>query len=164
MFLVLSFPHSVFFTKGIIRCRYGLPNVYRFIHPTQASLMFFQTRWNLLHIYMCVIHITHTTCNTYYIYMYVCICMCMYVCIYVCFCFSVAKSSPTLCNPMDCSTLSYPVLHNVLEFALPLCVCMCVYIRKWQPTPVFLPGESHGQRSLAGYSPEDLKSWTQFIN
>ena len=25
--------------------------------------------------------------------------------------------------------------------------------RKWQPTPVFLPGESHGQRNLAGYSP-----------
>ena len=24
---------------------------------------------------------------------------------------------------------------------------------KWQPTPAFLPGESHGQRSLAGYSP-----------
>ena len=24
--------------------------------------------------------------------------------------------------------------------------------RKWQPTPVFLPGESHGQRSLLGYS------------
>ena len=24
--------------------------------------------------------------------------------------------------------------------------------RKWQHTPVFLPGESHGQRSLAGYS------------
>ena len=24
--------------------------------------------------------------------------------------------------------------------------------RKWQPTPVFLPGESYGQRSLAGYS------------
>ena len=24
--------------------------------------------------------------------------------------------------------------------------------RKWQPTPVFLPGESHGQRSLGGYS------------
>ena len=26
-----------------------------------------------------------------------------------------------------------------------------------QPTPVFLPGESHGQRSLAGYSPWDHK-------
>ena len=25
--------------------------------------------------------------------------------------------------------------------------------REWQPTPVSLPGESHGQRSLAGYSP-----------
>ena len=25
--------------------------------------------------------------------------------------------------------------------------------RKWQSTPVFLPGKSHGQRSLAGYSP-----------
>ena len=31
--------------------------------------------------------------------------------------------------------------------------------KKWQPTPVFLPGESHGQRNLVGYSPwghEDL--------
>ena len=26
--------------------------------------------------------------------------------------------------------------------------------RAWQPTPVFLPGESHGQRSLVGYSPQ----------
>ena len=25
--------------------------------------------------------------------------------------------------------------------------------RKWQPTPVFLPGESHGQWSLLAYSP-----------
>ena len=25
--------------------------------------------------------------------------------------------------------------------------------REWQPTPVFLPGESHGQRRLMGYSP-----------
>ena len=25
--------------------------------------------------------------------------------------------------------------------------------RNWQPTPVFVPGEFHGQRSLAGYSP-----------
>ena len=25
--------------------------------------------------------------------------------------------------------------------------------RKWQPTPVFLPGESHGWRALVGYSP-----------
>ena len=36
--------------------------------------------------------------------------------------------------------------------------------RAWQPTPVFLPGESHGQRSLAGYSPwgrkeSDTSEW-----
>ena len=29
--------------------------------------------------------------------------------------------------------------------------------RKWQPTPVFLPRKSHGQRSLAGYSPWGCK-------
>ena len=29
--------------------------------------------------------------------------------------------------------------------------------REWQPTPIFLPGESHGQRSLAGYSPRNCK-------
>ena len=28
---------------------------------------------------------------------------------------------------------------------------------KWWPTPVLLPGESHGQRSLVGYSPWDRK-------
>ena len=33
--------------------------------------------------------------------------------------------------------------------------------RKWQPTPVFLPGESCRQRSLAGYSPRGHKSWTR---
>ena len=29
--------------------------------------------------------------------------------------------------------------------------------RAWQPTPVFFPGESHGQRSLAGYNPKYCK-------
>ena len=29
--------------------------------------------------------------------------------------------------------------------------------RQGQPTPVFLPGESHGQRSLVGYSPRGRK-------
>ena len=29
--------------------------------------------------------------------------------------------------------------------------------RKWQPTPVFLPGESHGQKSLASYRPGSCK-------
>ena len=37
---------------------------------------------------------------------------------------------------------NYPVIfhsYNIL-----------IWRRKWQPTPVFLPGESHGQRSLMG--------------
>ena len=29
--------------------------------------------------------------------------------------------------------------------------------RKWQPTPMFLPGESHGWRRLVGYSPRGRK-------
>ena len=58
-------------------------------------------------------------------------------------------------------SLTKLVLFNTYFFfffiQLWVCVCVCVYIyiywrRKWQPTPVFLPGEFHGQRSLAGYS------------
>ena len=33
--------------------------------------------------------------------------------------------------------------------------------RKWQTTPVFLPGKFHGQRSLTGYSPWVAKSQTR---
>ena len=40
--------------------------------------------------------------------------------------------------------------------------------RAWQPTPVFLPGEPHGHRSLAGCSPRgrsepDTTEWLHFI-
>ena len=31
---------------------------------------------------------------------------------------------------------------------------------KWQSTPVFLPGESHEQRNVAGYCHRVSKSWT----
>ena len=39
--------------------------------------------------------------------------------------------------------------------------------RKWHPTPVLLPGKSHGQRSLIGYSPwgreeSDTTEWLHF--
>ena len=33
--------------------------------------------------------------------------------------------------------------------------------KKWVPTPVFLPGEFHGQRSLAGYSPWGCRVGTE---
>ena len=33
---------------------------------------------------------------------------------------------------------------------------ICVQ-REWQPTPVFLPGESHGEKSLEGHNPRGFK-------
>ena len=49
-----------------------------------------------------------------------------------------------------------------LKTAFPL-----YWRRKWQPTLVFLPGESHGQRSLESYSPRgckesDTTEWLHF--
>ena len=40
---------------------------------------------------------------------------------------------------------------NYLPITSFLIYSLNCWRRKWQPTPVFLPGESHGQRSLAGY-------------
>ena len=44
-----------------------------------------------------------------------------------------------------------------------------VWRRKWQPTPVFFPGKSHGWRSLVGYSAwgrkeSDTTEWLQFTH
>ena len=146
-------------------------------------------------------------------------------------CCSVAQSCLTLCNPVDCSTPGFPVLHYLPEFAQlmsiesvmpsnhlilsrPLLLLLSIFPRirvfsselafcirwpkyqrfifsispskeysglmsfrivslyqeiqrrKWQPTPVFLPGESYGQRSLMGYSPWVAKEsdMTQQLN
>ena len=46
-----------------------------------------------------------------YIHMSI-LCMCVYVC-----CCSVAKLCPTLCDPVDCSTLESSVLHDLLELS-----------------------------------------------
>ena len=57
------------------------------------------------------------------------------------------------------------LLHKVLRGSLYFVCLQCrrprfnswvgkiPWRRKWQSTPVFLPGKSHGQRSLAAYSP-----------
>ena len=72
----------------------------------------------------------------------------------------------------------FPSLHNVAEglpwwlsSKEPACqyrrcrfnpwVGKVSWRRKWQPAPVFLPGESHGQRSLAGYSSGVAESQTR---
>ena len=38
------------------------------------------------------------------------------------------------------------------DWATSLSFCSSFWRRKWHPTPVFLPGESHGQRGLVGCS------------
>ena len=48
--------------------------------------------------------------------------------------------------------------HMSILDALTECACSCDVtvvnlIIAWQPTPIFLSGESHGQKSLVGYSP-----------
>ena len=42
---------------------------------------------------------------------------------------------------------------NAVDMGLIPWVAEIPWRRKWQPTPVFLPGESHGLRGLDGYSP-----------
>ena len=37
------------------------------------------------------------------------------------------------------------------------CIGKIPWRRAWQPTPIFLPEESHGQKSLSSYSPWDCK-------
>ena len=44
-------------------------------------------------------------------------------------------------------------LPAMQETAFNLWVRKILWRREWLPSPVFLPGEFHGQRSLAGYSP-----------
>ena len=59
------------------------------------------------------------------------------------FCGTVGKNLPA--NAGDARDRFYPWVRNI------------PWKRKWQPTPVFLPGKSHGWRRLAGKSPWCLK-------
>ena len=85
------------------------------------------------------------------------------------------QQSPVRAHSLQRSVVSHaPCSHNLCSLGFsgdpsgkgPTCQCRrhtgsrfdpCVrkirWRRAWQLTPVFLPGESHGQRSLAGYSP-----------
>ena len=48
------------------------------------------------------------------------------------------------------TALSLPAMQETLVRSL---VLEDPLRKEWQPTPVFFPGEFHGQRSLAGYNP-----------
>ena len=50
--------------------------------------------------------------------------------------------------------------HSLLAeklYSFSKCLLRDSYTQRWKPTPVFLYGEFHGQRSLVGYSPWGLK-------
>ena len=46
-----------------------------------------------------------------------------------------------------------PTKAGDMRFSFDPCVGKILWRKAWQPTPVFLPGESLGQRTLVGYSP-----------
>ena len=51
------------------------------------------------------------------------------------------------------NALNYEIIHCV-QLEQDLCPAFDKpWKRQWQPTPVLLPGKSHGQRSLVGCSP-----------
>ena len=50
-------------------------------------------------------------------------------------------------------TLYSPEYIFLTFFFFFVIIILAIWRRAWQPTPLFLPRESHGQRSLAGYSP-----------
>jgi len=48
-------------------------------------------------------------------------------------------------------------MQETLETGVNPWVVKIHWSREWQPTPVFLPGKFHGQRSLEGYNPRGHK-------
>ena len=61
---------------------------------------------------------------------------------------------PTSCTPHLCLVPKHFVIPKGSSHPPAVTPhCHCPWSRKWQPTPVFLPGKLHGQESLAGYSP-----------
>ena len=75
------------------------------------------------------------------------------------------RKSPTDLTPDILKKQLFCILPNVKILAI--LTWTFNWGRKWQPTPVLLPGESHGRRSLVGYSPWcckelDTTEWLHF--
>ena len=67
-------------------------------------------------------------------------------------------SNPVNNNPQGRLSRACTVVEVVVRdlgsfFFFKLLKCSSFGGKKWQPTPLFLPGKCHGQRSLAGFSP-----------
>ena len=81
-------------------------------------------------------------------------------------CSALKQSNYRLCLSWDFQLISLPIILgfpggsegkqsacNAGDLGSITWVGTIPWRRKWQSTPLFLPGESRGQRSLAGYSP-----------
>ena len=55
-------------------------------------------------------------------------------------------------SPSGSMVKKLPAMHEPQEMCVQLLVRKIPWRRPWKPGPVFLPGESHGQRSLADHS------------
>ena len=112
-------------------------NVYEEIDKDVIHICIYTHTHIYIHIY---IHI-HT-----YIYTYICTYICTNIYIY-----SVYIWSPWW---LSCKELTFKAGDCLQcrrhQFDLWVLIKKIPWRRKWQPTPVFLPGEFHGQRSLAG--------------
>ena len=104
----------------------------------------------------------------------------MYTYVYV---YVVSRSCPTLCSPMDCSMLGFPVLHFLLEFAQTYVHCVNDAIQTSHPLSppsppalslsqhqgffFFFPvsqlfpsgGQSIGASTSASVLPMNIQSW-----
>ena len=67
--------------------------------------------------------------------------------------FAVFSYLLTSCSFSDCTVVESCQCRRHRSYRFGPRVRKMPWRRKWQPTPVCLPGEFYGQRSLAGYSP-----------
>ena len=62
---------------------------------------------------------------------------------------------PAFCSmllyTLSCTLLFSPNSQYIRKISHFICTLYRYWRREWQPTPVFLPGKFHAQRSLAGY-------------
>ena len=66
-----------------------------------------------------------------------------------------------IANKFYMPNLTIQISYEAAELDEGTCLSNSPWRRKWQPTPVFLPGKFHGQRSLAGTVHAVTKSLTQ---
>src|SRR5574337_975843 len=62
------------------------------------------------------------------------------------------KHTKRVCS-LGKTLLAFALLRSVLQGQICLLLQVFLWRRQWQPTPVLLPGKSHGRKSLVGFSP-----------